>query len=140
MATTMSEALEQLQDEGYKLTDKRKTLLEILSEQDRYLSAREIHETMQNKFPTISFDTIYRNLSTYTDMGLVEETEWNNEKAFRFQCEVDHHHHHFICLDCGKTKELKMCPMDFFQDQLPGYQIEEHRFEIFGLCDECGVA
>lgn len=137
MMTEIREALEVLKNEGYKLTDKREKLLKILSKEDRYLSARQVYEEMLEKYPSISLDTIYRNLQTYSELGLLEETEWDNERVYRFRCGIDEHHHHFICTRCGKTKELLACPMEIYENQLPGYQIMEHRFEIFGLCDEC---
>lgn len=136
----MTESLKRLREEGGKLTDKRENMLEILCEENRYLTARDMHQRMQSLFPTISFDTIYRNLNLFTEIGIVEETEWNGERVYRIQCELDHHHHHFICSKCGKTKELADCPMDFYQDALPGYKIESHRFEIFGLCAECAAS
>ncbi len=135
----IQEALDILQEEDYKLTDKRKELLLILSAEDRYLSAREIHEKMKVKFPAISIDTIYRNLKTFHDLSLLEETKWENERIFRYTCGVEKHHHHFICKECGKSEEIMMCPMDQFRGQLPHYEIEDHRFEIFGRCPDCST-
>lgn len=39
--------------------------------------------------------------------------------------------------NCGKTIGLKDCPLDMFADQLPGCKVVSHRFELFGLCEEC---
>lgn len=133
----ISEALNRLKDEGYKLTAKRQDLLQVLSEEDRYLTVKDIYEKMLEPHPSISLDTIYRNLQTYTDLNLLEETDFEGEKVYRFRCNIHEHHHHFICTNCGRTKELLTCPMEFYSDQLPGFEIQEHRFEIFGLCDQC---
>ena len=35
-----------------------------------------------------------------------------------------------FCEKCGSTREIDMCPMDFFKDQLEGCEIHSHRFEI----------
>lgn len=135
--TPIKEAIDTMKQNGLKETDKRREMLSILLEQEGYLSAREVQEKLQTKFPSISQDTIYRNLNLFSDLGIVESTELNGEKHYQFSCKHQGHHHHFICSNCGKTIPFDMCPMDFFKDQLPGYSILSHRFELFGLCDEC---
>lgn len=133
-------AMQQLKESGYKYTKKREEMMQFLIRQDRYLSAKEVYEFMNRKYPGISYDTIYRNLNDFSEIDLLEETELNGEKKFRFHCchtSGMGHHHHFICLECGATREISMCPMDFFTDQLTGCEIEGHRFEIYGKCEKC---
>lgn len=135
--TAIQEAIDTLKENGYKLTAKREDLLRTVSNASKYMTAKEVQETLQDKYPSISQDTIYRNLHTFVNLSLLEETDLNGEKWFRFRCNTNEHHHHFICTKCGKTKELNMCPMNFFEDQLPNCSIASHRFEIFGTCDTC---
>lgn len=127
-----------LTDNGLKHTKKRKELLLILYRHDGYLTAKELQEKMGNVFPGISPDTIYRNLNTFSNLGIVETTELKGETLFQFSCSTEEHHHHFICSVCGKTIPLEVCPLDFLTDQLPGYEVQSHRFELFGKCDDCG--
>lgn len=138
--TAFSHAIETLKDSGYKTTGKRQKILEILYNEDKYLSAREVQDRLKRTFPGISPDTIYRNLHTFVNLNVLEETELEGEKLFRANCEVHGHHHHFICTNCGKTRELKMCPLDMFENQLPGCEVTSHRFELFGMCEECKTA
>lgn len=132
-------ALEKMKEHGFKYTKRREMLLTFLAEADKYTSAKEVYEYMSQQFAGISYDTIYRNLKDFSDMHLLEETEWDGEKKFRFHCDHDErgHHHHFICTNCGATREIHMCPMDYFKEQLVGCKIEGHRFEIFGKCENC---
>lgn len=136
----LDQAIETLKESGYKTTGKRQRILEILYHEDKYLSAKEVQGRLKETFPNISQDTIYRNLHTFVDLNVLEETELEGEKLFRSNCEVHGHHHHFICTECGKTKELEMCPLDEFESQLLGCEVTSHRFELFGKCDDCQIA
>lgn len=135
----IEEALATIKEHGFKYTKKREAMITYLAKKNRYVSAREVHEHMNELFPGLSYDTVYRNLHDFSAFDLLEETDLNGEMKFRIHCGHGHfeHHHHFICTVCGKTKEIHLCPMDFFKEQLAGCTIEGHRFEILGRCETC---
>lgn len=140
MEEKLDQAMVIMKNKGFKNTKRRVEILTFLIRENRYVGAVEVFDYMNSLYSGISYDTIYRNLKDFSLMGVLEETELMGEKKYRFHCDVsacDHHHHHFICTGCGATKEIHLCPMDFFKEQLPGCEIEGHRFEILGKCENC---
>ncbi|WP_088102485.1 Fur family transcriptional regulator [Halalkalibacter urbisdiaboli] len=133
------EALARMKEKGYKYTGKREDMLRLFAEEKRYISAKDVLESMQDDYPGLSFDTIYRNLSLFTELDILETTELEGEKRFRFRCSTSEHHHHLICLDCGKTKHIHNCPMETLHEQFPDFEVIGHKFEIYGKCEECSV-
>ncbi len=135
----VKEAIDLLKEKGYKTTKRRQDILTYFADADGYRTAKDVNEFMESMYEGISFDTVYRNLHLYDELGILETTELNSEKHFRMNC-AEHHHHHFICNDCGKTKKINVCPMDELESTLANYYVEDHKFEIYGLCPLCRSA
>lgn len=133
----VNQAILLMKQQGYKHTGKREEMLHLFSLSNKYLTAKDVLEALQESYPGLSYDTIYRNLSLFVKMGILEATELAGEKNFRFSCGGSGHHHHIICMHCGKTKEIATCPMEKLMDDLGGYDISDHKFEIYGKCPDC---
>ncbi len=98
-----------------------------------------IDNFMRQTFPNMSHNTIYRNISEFAELGIVERQVQGDRASVKFQCDFEQeHHHHFICSNCGKVIELKDCPLSKeITDQLGGCKVTGHLFQIYGLCPEC---
>ena len=131
-------SLQILKEAGFKITQKRREIIEIFANEQSYHKAKEIYSYLAEKYPTMSYNTTYRNLYDFVDYGILETTEYQQEQLFRIACNHDHnHHHHFICTSCGMTIALDICPMNLLGDSLNDVQVDSHRFEVFGLCQAC---
>lgn len=130
------EAIRMLKDNGHKYTDKRKDIINIFIEENKYINAKYVQQLMNVNYPGISFDTIYRNLHLFKTLGIIESTELDGEMKFRIAC-TSHHHHHFICTSCGDTKVIDYCPMTEIKKALPQVDIEKHKLEVYGICENC---
>ncbi len=125
-----------LKAKGYKVTEQRRAIIQSIFKENRYVSAKEILYEVQHRFPGLSFDTIYRNLSILSELELVEEIQFNGEAKYKMSC-TEKHHHHLVCTNCGKIIVLPECPMKLLKDFVGDFQVTGHRFEIYGLCKDC---
>ncbi|MGX7091611.1 Fur family transcriptional regulator [Hutsoniella sourekii] len=133
---TLEEAIEKLKEGKLKVTPKRKEILEIFAEDNRYRTPQQIHSILAEDHPTMSYNTTYRNIYDFEKLGILESTEYNQEQLFRMACSQGHHHH-FICTNCGQVIPLHVCPLDQITDDLKDVEVHYHRFEVFGLCPNC---
>ncbi|MCP8616144.1 transcriptional repressor [Salirhabdus salicampi] len=126
-----------MKDNGYKQTKQREKLLKLFQQKEEYMPVKEIFEQFQEDFPGASYNTIYRNLYALVDIGILESTQLNGEQHFRFHCDTVGHHHHFICTECGSTSPIDICPMEEVSGRLNGFEIQNHKFEVYGKCPSC---
>jgi Fur family ferric uptake transcriptional regulator len=107
-----------------KLTNARKSILEILINSNKPLSYEDIRDK-------ISMDkaTFYRNITIFEEENVINSFESNNKKRY-FEIKKTEHLH-FICSACSIIE----CIHDKFNLELPEYTIEN--IIIKGICKKC---
>lgn len=129
-----------LKDRGFKLTDQRLAIIDVLLEhKDHFVSAEGIYKEVSNNLPKTNFSTIYRNLDVFEEINIIHKTSLSGSSAIYELICNDHHHHHIICKDCGKTEVVDFCPFDYISHKLDNknFTLTGHKFELYGYCDSC---
>ena len=132
----MVRILEKYRDSGFKLTPQRIAILEYLDGNNAHPSAEDIFKSIQDKFPTMSFATVYNTLEMLVNKGKVAELSIDPDKK-RFDPDSTPHHH-LICSACR-------CIVDIYEDfelELAGekkrdFNVTGHRIEFYGICPKC---
>lgn len=136
----LSGAIRRVRAQGRRLTPQRIAILRALIAAGGPVSAQEVLERVQTAVPCMSLDTVYRNLTMLTTTGLVARTNLQTQGVARFEFQGEGHHHHVVCLACGRSACVEACPMPEAVQALfgpAGFQVVSHAFEVYGYCGEC---
>lgn len=136
----MEQLITTLRRQGYKITPQRRAVVAALAAGDTALSAQQVLRAVQLSAPDVSLDTVYRNLDLLVGLGLITEIRLPGKEGNLFELVREHHHHHLICLGCGKTQCLDYCPVrdqDVAQAARQDFQIVSHSLDFYGFCREC---
>ena len=120
-------------------TAQRQVLLDIIRESGGHLGADELYLRARQRQHSISLSTVYRNLKTFKEQGLVKEHHFD-EGCRRYESKPRRGHHHLVCVDCGRIIEFE-CPVTeslkakIAEEQ--GFQVTEAEVYLAGRCPEC---
>lgn len=120
---------------GLKITPQRLAILEYLENNHEHPSAEDIYNALKERFPSMSFATVYNTLEVLMEKGLIKEIGIDSSKK-RFD-PVVHPHHHFICKKCGKIFDLKEDFDITIPQDLKDCKIFDFQVVFSGLCHEC---
>ena len=134
------EATQKIRDKGHKLTPQRIEIMRVLAQAGAAISAQAVLERVREVYPYVSLDTVYRNLSMLTNTGMVSQINLQIKGTALFEFQGDAHHHHAICLTCGKNFCVDACPLPpkmALPAADPDFRIVSHAFEVYGYCSAC---
>ncbi len=128
--------LEKYRKIGFKLTPQRIAILDYLEGNRNHPSADDIYKAVSEKFPTMSFATVYNTMEALAEkQGVIELNIDANKK--RFDPDI-RPHNHLICTKCRKMADIfEKYPLDVPEDQRQGFEIAGNRIEFYGVCSEC---
>lgn len=100
--------------------------------------------------PDFVQSSLYRNLAVLQNAGLVSKVDVGDNRAYYELSELvtSDHHHHLVCRDCRTVVDITLSNSaeraierglgDAASDA--GFQLEEHRVDLVGLCATCAAA
>jgi Fur family ferric uptake transcriptional regulator len=130
--------LETLKEKGLRLTPQRRLIADVIHDTTTHLTAEDIITYVQGKMPGVHKSTIYRTLDILSEAGCVIKSESGNHAIYHHTEEG--HHHHLVCVKCGKTVE---CSENLFSKverslaQKYGFQASFKHMVVSGLCKTC---
>jgi Fe2+/Zn2+ uptake regulation proteins len=132
--------IQTLKKRGGRITHQRLSIIDVLLESEVPQTAIQLLEQVEKNDSCIGLDTVYRNLKTLVNLGIINQIGDNGKKGSRFEL-ADGHHHHIVCTQCGHMERLFYCPMNeermTSEINRTGFILGTHRMELFGLCPEC---
>lgn len=139
-ATALAKYATLLRQNDFKATSQRIRILEILDRNKKPLTAAEVHAQLSRY--GVDLATVYRSLNKLADAGIVSRVEFGDEfTRFEFARPFAHHHH-IICIDCGKIREIDLCNLDSIANDISrstGFTHIEHQVVFRGYCESCST-
>ena len=125
-----------------RYTAGRRAIVDLLVSVGHPVSIGDITD----RLPDLPRSSIYRHLTDLETLGLVRRVAASDEFArFELAEDLTEHHHHLICLNCGKVTDVTLSRRlehDITEaiGQLAGtagFQPRNHRLDIMGTCTDC---
>jgi Fur family peroxide stress response transcriptional regulator len=137
----IAEFVDKCREHGLSVTHQRLAIYEALLEtRTTHPSAETIYKRVRRRYPTVSFNTIYKNLETLEALGVVQKVNILHSGA-RYDM-PEQPHHHFICRGCEKI--IDIFDPSFRELRKPAvreneFHIDEWIIQWTGLCEECST-
>ncbi len=135
--------LRDLKEAGLKATPQRVAVIETFANDPTHPTAQELFDRLRERFPAMSFATVYNTLDALASAGLASTLRLGT--AARFDPNTTPHHH-AVCDRCGAVNDIpteSMAPTDDAKRHLasaaPGFVVRAEERIFRGICGECGA-
>lgn len=129
-------------EHGLAVTFQRQVIYEAVIGSRRHPTPEWIFEEVKKRIPCISLGTVYKNVKTFVDSGVLREVTLHHGTV-RLESNPAPHHH-LVCTTCKTIidiEESALAPLRFPPDRLPpGFSINQYRVEFTGECQACQKA
>jgi len=137
----MIDYIELLKTHNLKATFQRMNIIEIV-DKNGHIDIDGIYEQIKQKLPTISLATVYKNILSMTQSGVLVEVPIVGKKSKYELKEADHIH--LVCTDCGAVED-KDC-IDISSQALTSltskesFVLDTKQINLYGICKNCKKA
>ena len=134
----MGDFVRRCKEAGLATTHQRSVIYRVLVESRDHPSPELVYERGSREIPEISRATVYKNIRTFVDAGLLREVS-ELHQTNRLDANLERHHH-LICTRCMRVVDFHDDRLDDVRASQPepdGFEVTEYRVEARGLCPAC---
>jgi Fe2+ or Zn2+ uptake regulation protein len=131
--------LSTLHENGYRLTEARKAVVETIAESLRALTPLEVYDMARAAYPALGLVSVYRTLEKLEELHLIQRVH-QPQGCQAFVSASQGHQHLLLCQRCGQVNYFEGDNLDGLMAGISsktGYKIREHWLQLFGLCKNC---
>ncbi len=135
--TCSEKYIEVLRNNDFKVTIPRVKILEVLDASLAPLTAQDIHNRLAEHGTDLA--TIYRSLNKFVEVGILKKLDFGDEYS-RYESTNREHHHHIICIECGKIEQVHYCNIEKMSEIIKrdtGFTVIDHEVFFKGICKDC---
>ncbi|MBN2824114.1 MAG: transcriptional repressor [Campylobacterales bacterium] len=130
-----------LKTHGLKSTFQRVSIIKAIDKAG-HIGIDEIYKEIAAYHPSISLATVYKNILTMKELGLVVEVPIANTKS-KYELIKDDHIH-FICQSCGSVKDNPITHeiQNFFDNLVSkdAFTLHSSQNNLYGTCRLCSAS
>ena len=146
MSDLRTRALEEFRsrcrEQGLAFTFQRQVIYEAIVDSREHPTPELIYERVRQRIPSISLGTVYKNVKTFLDSGVLREVTLHHG-SLRLESNMTPHHH-LVCSSCKAIfdiEESAVEPVQIPKTGLPaGFSVSQCRVEFVGVCRTCQMA
>ena len=124
-----------LEDKGYRSTQQRRGVVNLLEEKQEGFSAQEVCDELSH----VGRATVYRTIKILLEAGVLCKLALP-DGAPKYVLARAEHHHHTVCVKCGTVGEFRDSTVErvlrAIGSEIPG-DIVSHRMELYLVCQAC---
>jgi Fur family peroxide stress response transcriptional regulator len=120
-------------------THQRRVIYETVIGLHGHPSPELIFEKVKRKIPSISLATVYNNIHTFLESGMLREVSMHHG-SLRVEPN-DHAHHHLVCIRCKRITDLdaeSIGPLRM-KVQPRGFRVTRIAVDVLGVCADCAA-
>jgi len=128
--------IEILQNHQLKVTPQRLEIVDILYK-NGHMNIDDLYKALQNKFPSLSLATIYKNINTMCEKLFLSELKIPQHKNVYELAKKDHSH--VVCSQCNAIIDLDLDISTLFSqaEALSAYSLNKSSIVLNGFCPKC---
>ena len=123
---------------GLRVTPQRQAIFRLLQGTDAHPTVDALYDAARAEMPTISRKTVYQTVHELEALGEVAVLDIGTG-AIRVDPNVEHAHHHLVCIECGTVRDVLV---DIADLRVPAryrrdFRIDSVEVVFRGVCESC---